>query len=99
MTATSPVSPGGLTSPDSNGSQRNPTVARASATGPFSPNVTWAAGASALSAIVGALAASLAPDTLTTARCAALTSVLEAYHGYLCLFLKRPHGRRQCESL
>jgi hypothetical protein len=81
MTATSPVSPGRSASPDSSGSQRNPMVSRAPATGPFSPKVTWAAVASALSAIAGALAASLAPDTLTTAKIATLTGVTEVHHG------------------
>jgi hypothetical protein len=81
MTATSPVSPGRSTSPDSNGSQRNPMVSRAPATGPFSPKVTRAAVASALSAIAGALAASLAPDTLATAKIATLTGVTEVHHG------------------
>lgn len=79
MTAASPVSPGRLTSPDSNGSRRDPMVPRAS--GSFSSNVTWAAAASALSAIAGALAASPAPDTLTTAKLAALTGVTEVHHG------------------
>jgi hypothetical protein len=81
MTATSPVSPGRSTSSDSNGSQRNPMVSRAPATGPFSPKVTRAAVASALSAIAGALAASLAPDMLTTAKIATLTGVTEVHHG------------------
>jgi hypothetical protein len=81
MTATSPVSPGRSASPDSSGSQRNPMVSRAPATGPFSPKVTWAAVASALSAIAGARAASLAPDTLTTAKIATLAGVTEVHHG------------------
>ena len=81
MTATSPVSPGRSASPDSSGSQRNPMVSRAPATGPFSPKVTWAAVASALSAIAGALAASLAPDMLATAKIATLTGVTEVHHG------------------
>jgi hypothetical protein len=81
MTATSPVSPGRSASPDSNGSQRNPMVSRAPATGSFAPTVTWAAGASALSAIAGARAASLAPGTLTTAKIATPTGVTEVHHG------------------
>ena len=81
MTATSPVSPGQSASPGSSGSQRNPAVSRAPATGPFAPQVTWAAVASALSAIAGALAASLAPETLTTAKIATLTGVTEVRHG------------------
>ena len=81
MTATSAVSPGRSASPDSSGSQRNPMVSRAPATGPFSPKVTWAAVASALSAIAGARAASLAPGTLTTAKIATLTGVTEVHHG------------------
>ena len=81
MTATSPVSPSRSTSPDSYGSQRNPMVSRAPATGPFSPKVTRAAVASALSAIAGALAACLAPDTLTMAKIATLTGVTEVHHG------------------
>ena len=81
MTATSPVSPGRSASPGSSGSQRNPVVSRALATGSFSPEVTWAAVASAVSAIAGALAASLAPDTLTTARIATPTGVTGVRHG------------------
>jgi hypothetical protein len=81
MTAASPVSPGRSTSPDFSGSQRIPVVSRVPATGPFSPKVTWAAEASALSAIAGALAASLAPDMLTTAKIATLTGVTEVHHG------------------
>ena len=81
MTATSAVSPGRSASPGSSGSQRNPMVSRALATGSFSPEVTWAAVASAVSAIAGALAASLAPDTLTTARIATPTGVTEVRHG------------------
>jgi hypothetical protein len=81
MTATSPVSPGRSASPGSSGSQRIPMVSRAPATGPFSPKVTWAAVASALSAIAGALAASLAPDMLATAKIATLTGVTEVHHG------------------
>ena len=81
MTATSAVSPGRSASPGSSGSQRNPMVSRALATGSFSPEVTWAAVASAVSAIAGALAASLAPDTLTTARIATPTGVTGVRHG------------------
>jgi len=81
MTATSPVSPGRSASPDSNGLQRNPQDSRAPATGRFAPTVTWAAVASALSAIAGALAASLAPDTFITAWIATPTGVTEVYHG------------------
>lgn len=81
MTATSAVSPGRSASPGSSGSQRNPMVSRAAATGPFSPEVTWAAVASAVSAIAGARAASLAPGTLTTARIATLAGVTEVHHG------------------
>ena len=72
MTATNAVSPGRSASPSSSGSQRNPVVSRAPATGPFSPEVTWAA---------GALPASLAPDMLTTARIATLAGVTEVHHG------------------
>jgi hypothetical protein len=82
MTATSPVSPGRSASPGSSGSQRNPMVSRAPATGPVSPEVAWAAVASAVSAIAGALPASLAPDTLTAARIAALAGVMEVHHGW-----------------
>ena len=53
MTATSAVSPGRSASSGSSGSQRNPVVSRAPVTGPFSPEVTWAAAASAVSAIAG----------------------------------------------
>ena len=81
MAATSAVSPGRSASPGSSGSQRNPVVSRVPATGPFSPEVTWAAVASALSAIAGARAASLAPGTLTTARIATLAGVTEVHHG------------------
>ena len=79
MTATSPVSRGRSASPDSSGLQRNPQDSRAPATGTFAPMVTWAA-ASALSAIAGALAASPAPDTFTTARFATPTGVTQVYH-------------------
>ena len=81
MTATSPVSPGRSASPDSSGLRRNPQDSRAPATGRFAPTVTWAAVASALSAIAGALAASLAPDTFITAWIATPTGVTEVYHG------------------
>ncbi len=84
MTATSAVSPGRSASRGSSGSQRNPVVSRAPATGPFSPELTWAAVASAVSAIAGALPASLAPDTFTTARIATLAGVTEAHHGWRC---------------
>jgi hypothetical protein len=80
MTATSAVSPGRSASPGSSGSQRNPVVSRAPATGPFSPEVTWAAAASAVSAIAGALPGSLAPGTLTAARIAALADGTEVHH-------------------
>ena len=81
MTATSAVSAGRSASPDSSGLQRNPQDSRAPATGRFAPTVTWAAVASALSAIAGALAASLAPDTFITAWIATPTGVTEVYHG------------------
>jgi hypothetical protein len=81
MTATSPVSPGRPASPGSSGVQRNPQDSRALATGPFAPTVTWAAGASAQSAVAGALAASPAPDTFTTARIATPAGVIEVRHG------------------
>jgi hypothetical protein len=81
MTATSPVSPGRSASPDSSGLKRNPQHSRAPATGPFAPMVTWAAVASALSAIAGALAASPAPDTFTTARFATPAGAAEVHHG------------------
>ena len=84
MTATSPVSPGRSASPGSSGSRRNPQDSRALATGPFSPEVTWAAVASAVSAVAGALRASLAPDTLTTAGIAMLPGVTEVHHGWRC---------------
>ena len=81
MTATSAVSPGRSASPGSSGSQRNPMVSRALATGSFSPEVTWAAVASAVSAIAGVRAASLAPGTLTAARIATPTGVTGVRHG------------------
>lgn len=81
MTATSLVSRGRSSSPGSSGSQRNPQDSRAPAAGSFAPTVTWAAVASALSAIAGALAASLAPGTLTAARIATPTGVTEVRHG------------------
>jgi hypothetical protein len=84
MAATSAVSLGRSASPGSSGSQRNPVVSRAPATGPFSPEVTWAAVASAVSAIAGAVPASLAPDTFTTAKIAALAGVTEVRHGWRC---------------
>jgi hypothetical protein len=84
MTATNAVSPGPPASPGSSRSQRNPVVSRAPATEPFSPEVTWAAVASAVSAIAGALPASLVPDTLTAARIATLAGVTEVHHGWRC---------------
>jgi hypothetical protein len=81
MTATSPVFPGRPASPGSSGSQRNPQDSRAPAAGSFAPTVTWAAVASALSAVAGALAASLAPGTLTAAKIATPTGVTEVRHG------------------
>ena len=81
MTATSAVSAGRSASPDSSGLQRNPVVSRAPATGPFSPEVTWAAVASAVSAIAGALPASLVPETFTAARIATPAGVTEVRHG------------------
>ena len=84
MTTTSAVSPGRSASPGSSGSQRNLVVSRAPATGPFSPEVTCAAVASAVSAIAGALPASLAPGTLTAARIAALAGATEVHHGWRC---------------
>ena len=84
MTATSAVSPGRSASPGSSGSQRNPQGSRAPATGPFAPEVTGAAVASAVSAIAGALPASLAPDTLTTARIATSAGFTEVHHGWRC---------------
>ncbi len=81
MTSTSPVSPGRSASPDSSGLQRNPQDSCAAATGPFAPTVTWAAVASAQSAIAGALAASSAPDTFTAARIATPAGVTEVHHG------------------
>jgi hypothetical protein len=83
MTSTSPVSPGRSASPDSSGSglQRNPQDSRAAATGSFAPTVTWAAVASAQSAIAGALAASPAPDTFTAAKIATPAGVTEVHHG------------------
>ncbi len=81
MTATSPVSRGRPASPGSSGSQRNPQDSRAAASGPFAPTVTWAGVASALSAIAGALPASLAPGTLTTARIATSAGVTWVRHG------------------
>jgi hypothetical protein len=84
MTDTSAVSPGRSASPGSSGSQRDPVVSRAPATGPLAPEVTWAAVASAVSAMAGALPASLVPDTFTTARIATLAGVTEVRHGWHC---------------
>ena len=84
MTATSAVSAGRSASPDSSGLQRNPVVSRAPGTGPFSPEVTSAAVANAVPAVAGALLASLAPGTLTTARIATLAGVTEVHHGWRC---------------
>jgi len=81
MTATCPVFPGRSASPGSSGLQRNLQDSRAPATGSFAPMVTWAAAASAQSAIAGALAASPAPDTFTTARIATPGGVIEVHHG------------------
>ena len=84
MTVTSAVFPGRSASPDSGGSPRIPVVPPVPATGPFAPEVAWAAVASAVSAIAGALPASLAPDTLATARIATLAGVTEVRHGWRC---------------
>lgn len=81
MTATSPFSPGQPTRPGSSGARRKPQDSRVPATGPFAPTVTRAAVAGALSAIAGALAASLAPDTLTTARIATPAGITQVHHG------------------
>lgn len=81
MTAATPVFPDRSTSPGSTGSQRNPQDWRVPATGPFAPTVTWAAVAGALSAIAGARAASLAPDTLTTARNATPAGTTQVRYG------------------
>jgi len=81
MTATSPVSPGQPTRPGSSGARREPQDSRVPAAGPFAPTVTRGAVAGALSAIAGALAASLAPGTLTTARIATPTGITQAPHG------------------
>ena len=81
MTATHTVSPGLSASPGSSGSQRNPVVSRVPASGPFAPEVTWAAVASAVSAIAGALPASLVPETFTAARIATPAGVTEVRHG------------------
>jgi hypothetical protein len=81
MTATSPVSPGQPTRPGSSGARREPQDSRVPAAEPFAPTVRRAAVAGALSAIAGALAASLAPGTLTTARIATPTGITQAPHG------------------
>ena len=81
MTATSPVSPG------RSGQPRLQRIA-AKPDG-FARSCHWAVRtesdkgrrASALSAIAGALAASLPPDMLTTAKIATLTGVTEVHHG------------------
>jgi hypothetical protein len=75
MTAASAVFAGWRSSPGSGGSQRNPMVSRAPATGRVTLNVTWAAAASGLSAIAKVLAVSLAAGTLLTARTAMSTVV------------------------
>ena len=81
MTATSPFSPGQPTRPGSSGARRKPQDSRVPATGPFAPTVAWAAVSGALSVIAGALTASLAPDTLTTARIATPTGITQVHHG------------------
>ena len=81
MTATSPVSAGRSTSPGSSGSQRILRDWRVPATGPFAPTVAWAAVSGALSVIAGALTASLAPDTLTTAKIAMTAGIRQVHHG------------------
>jgi hypothetical protein len=83
MTATSAVSPGRPASPGSSGSQRNPMVSRSCHWIIFTRS-DMGCRASAVSAIAGALAASLAPDTLTTARIATLAGVTEVHHGWRC---------------
>ena len=84
MTAASAVSPGRSASPGSSRSQPDPMVSRASATGSASPRVTWAAVASALSAIAGALTACLPRGALATAKIAMLAGVTEVHHGCRC---------------
>ena len=84
MKAASAVSPGRSASLRSSRSQPNPMVSRASATGPASPKVTWAAVAGALSAVVGTLAACLPRDALTTAEIAMPAGVTELRHGCRC---------------
>ena len=81
MTAASAVSPGRSTSPGSGGSQRNPMVSRAPASGRVALNVIWAVVATGLSAIAGVLAVSLAAGTLSMARIVTLTGVTEVHHG------------------
>jgi hypothetical protein len=81
MTATSPVSLGQPTRPGSGGARRKPQDSRVPAAGPFAPTVTQAAVAGALSAIAGALAVSLTPDTLTTARIATPAGITQVHHG------------------
>ena len=84
MAATSAVSPGRSASPGSSGSQRNPVVSRALATGPFSPEVTWLPWRVPCQSSPGHSAAFLAPDTLTAARIATLAGVTEVHHGWRC---------------
>ena len=81
MTAARAVCPGRSTSPGSGGSQRNPMVSRARATGRVALKVTWAVVAGGLSAIAGVRAVSLAAGTLSAARIVMLTGVTEVHHG------------------
>jgi hypothetical protein len=81
MTATSAVSPGRSASPSSSGSQRDPVVSRAPATGALSPKVTWGCRGECRVGHRRGTPASLAPDTLTTARIVTLAGVTEVHHG------------------
>jgi hypothetical protein len=80
MTATSAVAPGRSASPAPADRSGTRWFRALLPPGRVSPEVTWAAVASAVSAIAGALPGSLAPGTLTAARIAALAGVTEVHH-------------------
>ena len=80
MTAACAVSRAGRAGPGPGGSQPDPVVSRAPATGRVALNVTWAAAVSGLSAFARVLAVSLAAGTLSTARIAMLRGVTEVRH-------------------
>ena len=80
MTATSAVAPSRSASPAPADRSGTRWFRALLSLGRVSPEVTWAAVASAGSAVAGALPGSLAPGTLTAAGIAALAGVTEVRH-------------------